>query len=98
MPTLTIAPTPQATDRTYEWAAQADVHHWFNADHTDQSAKADVHHWFNTDRTYEWAAQADVHHWFNTEHTDQSAKADVHHWFDATADATAPVQMEFSLN
>jgi len=98
MPTLTIAPSPQATERTYEWAAKADVHHWFTADQATQTAKADVHHWFNTDRTYEWAAKADVHHWFTADQATQTAKADVHHWFNAAADQSAPAQVELSLN
>jgi len=29
------------TDRTYEWAAKADVHHWFNAA-ADRSAPAQL--------------------------------------------------------
>jgi hypothetical protein len=76
MPTLTIAPSPQATERTYEWAAKADVHHWFNTDRTyEWAAKADVHHWFTADQATQ-TAKADVHHWFNAA-ADQSAPAQV---------------------
>ena len=76
MPTLTIAPSPQATERTYEWAAKSDVHHWFTADRTyEWAAKADVHHWFTADQATQ-TAKADVHHWFNAA-ADRSAPAQV---------------------
>jgi hypothetical protein len=66
MLTLTNALSPQATERTYEWASEAGVHHWFNtADTYEWAAKTDVHHWFTADKTTP-AAEAGVHHWFNT--------------------------------
>ena len=60
MPTLTIAPSPQATERTYEWAAKSDVHHWFTADQATQTAKADVHHWFNAAADQSAPAQVEL--------------------------------------
>ncbi len=91
MLTLTNALSPQATERTYEWASEAGVHHWFNAADTyEWAAKTDVHHWFNAADKTTPTAEAGVHHWFNTADTyEWAAKTDVHHWFTA-ADKTTP--------